>query len=73
MLRILFNGNEVAMVNTNHSMTLEEAIYIGLGIDVNSQEDCKKSYENGDEFAYLDDCGFYHIDTEAMDIEGVEV
>lgn len=72
-MRILFNGEEIGYVNTNHSMTLEEAIYIGLGIDVNSQEDCRKAYEDGAEYAYLDDCGNYCIDIEAMDIASGEV
>ena len=68
-MKIMFNGNEIGRIIENHSMTLEEAIYIGLGIDVNSQEDCQKAYEDGAEYAYLDDCGNYCIDIENMDIE----
>lgn len=41
-MKIMFNGTEVGRVCTNHSITLEDAIYTGLGIDINSQEDCKK-------------------------------
>lgn len=68
-MKIVFNGKEIAEIIENHSMTLEEAIYIGLGIDVNSQEDCQKAYEDGAEYAYLDDSGNYCVDIENMDIE----
>lgn len=73
MLRIMFNGYEVGRVIANHSITIEEAVYVGLGIDVNDPEDCRKAYEDGAEYAYLDDCGNYAIDIEAMDIESAEV
>lgn len=66
MLRIMFNGYEVGRVNANRSMTLEEAVYCGLGIDITDPEDCRKAYEDGAEYAYLDDCGNYAIDIEAM-------
>ena len=38
-MKITFNGEEVGRVLTDRTLTLEEAIYYGLGIDVNSQED----------------------------------
>lgn len=68
-MKIMYNGNEIGTVVTNHSMALEEAIYIGLGIDINNQEDCQKAYEGGAKYAYIDDCGNYHIDIENMEIE----
>lgn len=68
-MKITFNGNEIGRIIENNSTTLEQAIYIGLGIDVNSQEDCQKAYEDGAEYAYLDDCGNYCIDIENMNIE----
>lgn len=68
-MKIMFNGNEIGRIIENNSTTLEQAIYIGLGIDINSQEDCRKAYEYGAEYAYLDDCGNYCIDIENMDIE----
>ena len=69
-MKITFNGNEIGIVIENHSMTLEEAIYVGLGIDINSQEDCRKAYESGEPYAYMDDCGNYCIDLDNMEIEG---
>lgn len=65
-MTILCNGEEIGSVLTNHSMTLEEAIYYGLGIDVYNQEDCKRAYEEKRPYAYYDDA--YQIDTENMDI-----
>lgn len=68
-MKITFNGNEIGIVIENHRMTLEEAIYVGLGIDVNNQKDCQRAYDDGAEYAYLDDCGNYCIDIENMNIE----
>lgn len=62
----LFYGEEVvARIVTNHSMTIEEALYCH-GYDVNDQEDMKKAYNDGVPGAYYDDCGYYHIDTDGM-------
>lgn len=69
-MKIMFNGTEIGRIETNYSMSLEEALYYGLGIDVNDQEDCQKAYEAGEPYAYMDDCGNYFIDTENMEIEG---
>ena len=69
-MKIMFNGKEIAEIIKSHSLTLDEAIYIGLGIDVNSQEDCQKAYESGEPYAYMDDCGNYCIDLDNMEIEG---
>ena len=69
-MKIMFNGTQVGSIYADHSMTLEEAIFCGLGIDINSQEDCRKAYEDGAEYAYLDDCGNYCIDIENMSLEG---
>lgn len=69
-MKITFNGEEVGRVLTDRTLTLEEAIYYGLGIDVNSQEDCEKAYNDCKPYAYLDDCGNYCIDLENMDVEG---
>ena len=68
-MKIMFKGTEVGHVTTNMSITIEQALYYGLNIDVDSQEDCKNAYESGAEYAYLDDCGFYHIDIENMALE----
>ena len=71
-MNIMFHGTEIGRIDTNHSMTLEQALYCGLGIDIHNPEDCKKAYESGVEYAYTDDCGNYCIDTENMDLEGEE-
>lgn len=67
-MTLYFNGNEIGTVITNHSMTIEEAIY-ALGYDVNSPEDCEKAYNDGFEPAYIDDNGEYCIDTENCAME----
>lgn len=69
-MKIMFNGNEIGRIATNKSLTIEEALYLGLGIDINNQEDCQKAYEDGAEYAYIDDCGNYCIDTDNMELEG---
>lgn len=67
-MKIMFNGKEIANVTTNRSMTLEDTVYVGLGIDINNQEDCEKAYNDGADYAYLDDCGNYCIDVENMEL-----
>lgn len=67
-MRILYNGKEVGYVVTNHSITPEEALYCGLGIDINDSADCERAYEEKQPFAYLDDEGNYQIDVENMEI-----
>ena len=71
-MKIMFNGSEIGRIETNRSITIEEALYCGLGIDINNQEDCQKAYEDGAEYTYLDDCGNYRIDTENIILEGDE-
>lgn len=68
-MKIMFNGNEIGRIATNKSLTTEEALYL-LGIDVNNQEDCQKAYDAGAEYAYIDDCGNYCIDTENIELDG---
>lgn len=65
----LFYGEEVvAEIITNHSMTIEEALYCH-GYDVNDQVDMEKAYNDGVPGSYLDDSGYYHIDTDGMTME----
>lgn len=71
-MQVLFNGKVIGKVLTNHSITLEEAIY-ALGYDVNDPVDLKKAYDDDFPAAYLDDDGFYQIDTDAMDICGDDI
>lgn len=67
-MKILFNGKEIAPVITNRSMTIEEALFV-IGYDVNNPEDCEKAYSDGFPAAYLDDCGNYGIDVDALALE----
>lgn len=69
-MKVLLDGKVIGEAITNHSMTLEEAIYIVLGYNVNDPEDLERAYEDGFKAAYLDDNGFYQIDTEIIEIEG---
>lgn len=65
----LFYGEEVvAEVVTNHSMTIEEALYC-YGYDINDQTDMERAYNDGVPGAYYDDCDGYHIDTDGMIME----
>lgn len=62
----LFYGEEVAAeIITNHSMTIEEALYCH-GYDIDDQVDMKKAYNDGVPGLYLDDSGYYHIDTDGI-------
>lgn len=72
-MRVMYNSYDgkrsvVGEVLTNRSMTLQEAMY-ALGYDVNSQEDLETARNNGCEWAYLDDCGYYQWDFENMEME----
>ena len=71
-MKIMFDGTEIGRIVTNHSMTLEQALYYGLGIDIHNPEDCKNANESGEEHANIHDCGNYCIDTDNMDLEGEE-
>lgn len=62
-MKVLFNETVIGVVNTNRSLTINEAIW-AIGYDVNSPEDCEKAYNDGFEPAYIDDNGEYRIDTE---------
>lgn len=57
------NGETAARVWTNHSMTIEEALYCA-GYDITDKEDCKAGYEKGVPGFYIDDNGEYQFDIE---------
>lgn len=57
------DGETVGTVLTNHGMTLEELMW-SIGYDINSQEDCKRGYDNNVPGFYLDDMGYYAFDVE---------
>lgn len=67
-MKVMFDGKEIGTVASNHSMTIEKALYC-MGIDINSQEDCEKAYIDGADYAYLDDFGNYAIDVENITLE----
>ena len=67
-MKVMFDGKEIGTVASNHSMTVEEALYC-MDIDINSQEDCKKAYDDGEPYAYIDDCGNYAIDVENITLD----
>lgn len=66
-MKILVNGNEIGTIVTNHSLTIEEAMY-AFGYDITSKEDCEKGYEEGIPGFYLDDEGNYCFDVEAAEL-----
>lgn len=62
------NGQRIGQVITNRSLTIAEAMY-AIGYDINDQADCKEGYDKGIEGFYLDDCGNYHFDVDAAEVE----
>ena len=67
-MKVIYKDDEIWSIITNHSMTVEEALY-SLGVDVDNQDDCRQAYESGAEYAYLDDYGNYCIDIENIELE----
>lgn len=58
---VLYNGEFIGEVYTNHSLTAKGAVY-ALGYDVDDPNDCEQAYINGFAAAYVDDEGQYQID-----------
>ena len=68
-MKLLYNGTEIGNIITNHSLTIEEALYV-YGYDVDDQKDMEKAYNDGFIAAYLDDNGDYQIDMDGFEMEG---
>lgn len=67
MVEVNVNGITIGEVRTNRSLTIEEVMW-ALGYDTTDEEDCKKGYENEVEGFYLDDCGNYCFDRDAVEM-----
>lgn len=67
-MNIKYNNEVVGTVITNHSMTIEEALY-AIGYDINDATDLQKAYDDGFAAAYVDDEGNAQIDIDALEME----
>lgn len=65
-MTIKVNGTTIGEVMTNRSLTVDEALY-AIGYDINDAVDCEKGYNDNIEGFYLDDCGNYRFDVEAVE------
>jgi hypothetical protein len=61
------NGVVIGTVRTNHSCTVKELMW-ALGYDIDDDHDCKRGYYRDVEGFYLNDCGNYCFDEEAVEI-----
>lgn len=66
-MKILFNGEVIGTVLTNHSMTIYEAVALAFDIDIDSQEDLERLYKKGYDFVCHEDD--YFIDWENIETE----
>ena len=66
-MKITYNGETISEILTNHSMTLQEALYLD-GYDINDPDDLARAYDNGEPWAYIDDNGEPACDWDSLDI-----
>ena len=67
-MKITVNGELLGTVLTNRSLTIEEALWT-LGYDLNDAADMERGYNNDVPGFYLDDCGNYQFDIDAVKME----
>ena len=60
-MKVMYNGQQIGEVVTNHGMTVEEALEM-IGIDVNDQESLKAAYEKEIPGVCAEDMYFYDVD-----------
>lgn len=65
-MKLYYNDVLVADITANHSMTIEEALYVH-GYDIASQEDLKQAYADGEPWVYCDD--LYNVDIDGFYFE----
>lgn len=68
LVKITVNGDLLGTVRTNRSLTAEEALW-ALGYDLNDAADMERGYNNDVPGFYLDDCGNYQFDIDAVKME----
>lgn len=68
LVKITVNGDLLGTVRTNRSLTAEEALW-ALGYDLNDDADMERGYNNDVPGFYLDDCGNYQFDIDAVKME----
>lgn len=66
-MTVKINGVVFAEITTNRSLTIKEAMYVA-GYDIDNPEDCENAYNNDVEGFYLDDCGNYCFDYDAVEL-----
>lgn len=65
-MNVLYNGEKVAEITTNMSMTRQEMIESCYEIDVNDQDDLHRLYDEGVPFVCLEETFF-------IDWDGIEL
>ena len=68
LVKITVNGDLLGTVRTNRSLTVTEALW-ALGYDLNDAADIERGYNNDIPGFYLDDCGNYQFDIDAVKME----
>lgn len=68
LVKITVYGDMLGTVRTNRRLTVAEALW-ALGYDLNDDSDMERGYNNDVPGFYLDDCGNYQFDIDAVKME----